>query len=82
MHTAALRQVSGDDTALAHTAASASIDAPRRLHYEDCFPGRRVVHETRGPGTIVRTSARLVVVRPDRADADILAFAEQLRPEQ
>ena len=59
--------------------SSSCVRLRRRMRYEDCSPGCRIVHETKGPGTIVRTSAQLVVVRPDHEDLDILAFAEQLR---
>jgi hypothetical protein len=52
---------------------------PKRMKYEDCNPGMRVVHEAYGPGTIVRPTAGLVQVRPDGLDWDILAIANQLR---
>jgi hypothetical protein len=53
----------------------------RRLHYEDCEPGRRIVHEVHGPGVIVCRSAQLVVIRPDRDGVDTLAFPAQLHAE-
>jgi hypothetical protein len=52
-----------------------------RLRYEQCESGLRIVHETYGPGVIVRTSAQLVQIRPDRHDYTLLALAAQLRLE-
>ena len=56
--------------------------APARgqhLQYEDCEPGRRIIHETYGTGVIVRRSAQLVHIRPDGYDYNVLAFTAQLR---
>jgi len=51
----------------------------KRMRYEECKPGVRVVHEAYGPGSIVRQTAGLIQVRPDEADWNVLAIASQLR---
>ena len=53
----------------------------RRLRYEECEAGRRIVHEVHGPGVIVGRSAQLVMIRSDRDGFDTLAFPAQLQAE-
>jgi hypothetical protein len=62
--------------------AAGELRPPKRMRYDECEPGQRVVHETHGAGVIVCTTAQLVVIRPDALGANVLAFPAQLRPEQ